>query len=184
VDPTGFIAPERIELGLAHAVPHGDPVPWMARHGEGPLDALRWRWDALNNQWNHWVLAYGPTLQQQWLAHVGLGSWPRLGVAMTIILTLTTATIAVIVLHRSIRPSQDPVKTLYDRFCHKLKLKGLPRHPHEGPQDYANRVTIERPELAAQIQLITRVYLLLRYEKKHPRTWQARLKRLINNFQP
>lgn len=51
VDATGFIAPHRIEYGLAEALSAEEPVPFLAR-SSGLLKALHLQWDALNTGWN------------------------------------------------------------------------------------------------------------------------------------
>ena len=39
----------------------------------------------------------------------------------------------------------------------------LQRYSHEGPLDYAERIASTRPDLAAQVRAIARVYARLRY---------------------
>jgi hypothetical protein len=58
---------------------------------------------------------------------------------------------------------QDPAKIAYLRFCDKLRRKGLPRDPAEGPADYARRLEQARPDLAPAVAAITGLYVSLRY---------------------
>ena len=82
VDPTAAVSPARVELGLAGAVPAGDPVPVMAGRGTGWLQGLSLRWDAVNALWDRWVLAYGPELQRSLMRRWGLESWLAKGGAL------------------------------------------------------------------------------------------------------
>jgi hypothetical protein len=62
VDPTGAVAPNRIQEGLYAAVADPDALPFLVRRGGASewLRQLAMSWDSLNNSWNEWVLAYGP----------------------------------------------------------------------------------------------------------------------------
>ena len=89
VDPTGAIAPERIELGL-------DAVRRLEQQGLalGGLSAevlaralelgwfehvalrARWYWDLTNMTWYRWVVDYGKERQERFLASLGLDDIP------------------------------------------------------------------------------------------------------------
>ena len=75
---------------------------------------------------------------------------------------------------------RDPAKAAYLRFCDKLRRKGLPRAPAEGPVDYARRVEGSRPDLSPAVAAITRLYVALRYGTENSvaalRDLQARVK--------
>lgn len=166
MDATAFIAPERVEQGLSNALPSHEPIPFLARSG-GLLKTLNLQWDALNTAWNRWVLGYDPELQKQFLARFGLGEWHRMIVALSFATSLTLALIALLLLMDSQR-SNDPLVVAYARFCRKLERQGLGRRPNEGPYDYAARVGRSRPDIAVQVQAITRLYSHLRYEAEKP----------------
>lgn len=181
-DPTGLVAPSRIEHGLAEAVPASDPIPLMARPDGGLLKALRLRWDAVNNGWNSWVLGYGPQLQQQLLSRVGLTDWQKIAMGLTAGLALVIGLIALALLGGRQDMPPDPLRRPYDRFCRKLARRGLAQRPHEGPQDFARRVALARPELAAPVQAITTLYVELRYAGETGPGQLQRLRRLVRGF--
>uniref|UniRef100_UPI00293D7169 transglutaminase family protein n=1 Tax=Janthinobacterium sp. TaxID=1871054 RepID=UPI00293D7169 len=140
VDPTAAVAPERVEGGLARALPA--PAPFglagldglIGRHSPW-LAALRLRWSALDNGWNQWVLDYNPRRQRGLLDALGgaLGDWRVLpgGALIAALLALALA----LALRR--RQRRDPLDALYARFCHLQAQGGCPRAPDEGPRDYA-----------------------------------------------
>ena len=72
VDPTAISAPTRIDLNLAAAVPAGDPLPLLMRADLAWLRDLRYRWDAVTNAWNQWVLGYNPERQRELLRRLGM----------------------------------------------------------------------------------------------------------------
>lgn len=184
VDPTGWVALQRIELGLDQAVGADEPVPFLARQGGGIFKALRLRLDALTNGWNRWVLAYGPELQQQLLSRAGLRNWQQIALALGASLVAVVLGVALAMFFGQRRRRIDPVLASYQRFCHKLARRGLPRAPSEGPEDYARRVVQARPELGPSIDTITRLYVKLRYGHAANPAWQRRLRQLVQGFRP
>lgn len=183
VDATAFIAPHRVDLGLAGALSAAEPVPFLSRSG-GLLKALHLQWDALNMGWNRWVLGYGPELQQQLLQRVGLADWRRMITALATMTAMMLGLVALVLLWPQ-RKHLDPLAAAYARFCHKLSRRNLRRAPGEGPQDYATRIVAARPELAAQVEAITERYLRLRYGAEHASAHDVReLRRQIRRFSP
>lgn len=183
IDATGWIAPHRVERGLAGALPAYEPVPLLARSG-GFLKALNLQWDAINNGWNRWVLGYGPALQQQVLSRVGLGDWQRMATALAAALATVLSMVALVVL-RDRRTPQDALSAEYARFCRKLARRGHTRMPSEGPDTYAHRVAQARPDLAKQVTEITALYIRLRYGPPGDRQpGRQELRRRVRAFSP
>ena len=52
---------------------------------------------------------------------------------------------------------------LYERFCRRLAACLRPPAPGETAQHYAAAVAAARPDLAAEVQAMTELYLRLRY---------------------
>ena len=177
VDPTGAVAPERIELGLdavrrleqqgvalgslpEDAVLRALKLSWLqdiARHA-------RWYWDFTNITWYRWVVDYGRERQVHFLASLGLDnlSWSRLlGLLAGGVLLITLG--YTVFSFRPKKSSDDPALILYRRFCRKLARMGLARAPHEGAFDFARRCIHRRPDLKDRIEIITQSYTRARY---------------------
>jgi protein-glutamine gamma-glutamyltransferase len=182
VDPTAAVDPARVDQGLAASLP-GSEVPDYFINAHPWLANLRNTWDAVNNGWNQWVLAYGPELQQRFFAHIGLdyGNWLQLALVMLLVIGGILGLIWLLLWWRSRTPPPPSIVRDYRRFCHKLAMVGLPRRPNEGPLNYAKRILRKRPDLAGPVKAITTLYINLRYAD----TGDAQeLKRLIQNFRP
>lgn len=163
VDPTGAVAPERIERGIAEALA-GDELPAHLLR-IGALWELEARWHALNTIWYEFFLGYGPEMQKQFLEMLGLDDPDWRSMAFTMIALLGTGTILLwawlIWTHRT-RPV-DPALRLYRRLQQRLSRRlGEPR-PHEGPEDFYRRVVSDAPELAPRVRQFVNAYLAIRY---------------------
>lgn len=163
VDPTAYVAPERVEQGLAGALPDEQAAPGSRIGDGGVLQRLRLRWDAVNAYWHRWVLAYGPRLQQQLLEQWRLDSGPRLALALAAVIALTLATLAFFLLRRDRPGPPDPAAAAWNDFCRLLARRGLPRAPDEGPRDYARRAARRWPRQAEAIDTIAHRYEIARY---------------------
>jgi transglutaminase-like putative cysteine protease len=140
IDPTAAVSPDRIERGLARALPA--PAPFgiegllALRDPDGPLARLRFQLAALNNGWNQWVLSYTPERQRGVLAALNdaFGNLRSLAGALAV---LALAWLARWVRQRT---GADPVERLYLALCARLARHGVTRAPHEGPHSLAARV--------------------------------------------
>jgi transglutaminase-like putative cysteine protease len=183
VDPTAAVAPERVERGLYAALEDPNALPLLIRRGSPWLHNLLLSWDYLNNAWNEWVLAYGPERQQQFLSGLGFGPVDWRGMTIALVVVLTGVGLLVVGFHTlNRRTAIDPVTLAYQRFCAKLARTGLGRAPHEGPLAFTERVAVCRPELAARVRLIGRLYANLRYGRWQQPEAVRRLQRLVREL--
>ncbi|MGH8280119.1 MAG: transglutaminase TgpA family protein [Gammaproteobacteria bacterium] len=164
VDPTAAVDPARVDQGLAAALPAAE-LPGLYFRTHPWMNSLRNTWDAVNNGWNQWVLAYGPELQQRFFAHLGLnnGNWLQLALVLIGAIGAILLGLWTVLWWRRRAPQPAAVQRTYLRFCRKLARRGLARAPSEGPLDYARRTSHARPELTGAIQAITALYIHLRY---------------------
>lgn len=176
VDPTGAVAPERVELGadalrrlLNRGANLGRLAPEVLQQilAQGWMERVRSRsrlaWDGVIHGWSRWVLDYQYERQRALMEKFGLDHRPSalvaLGVAAALLGILGLYALG---LRRTVH-GRDPVQDLYRRFCARLARAGLPRARHEGPLTYAQRVGRARPDLAAPATAITLHYIDLRY---------------------
>jgi transglutaminase-like putative cysteine protease len=143
VDPTAAVSPDRVERGLAAALPAPAPfgfeglVPLLNMNDSDSLfSQLRFRLSAINNGWNQWVLNYTPERQR--------GAMDKLSSAFGNLRTVAAAIAIALLLYaaREIRRrrSIDPADALYSIMSRQLARRGFPRKPHEGPTAYASRL--------------------------------------------
>jgi transglutaminase-like putative cysteine protease len=165
VDPTGAIAPDRVERGLSAAVSDNAILPFMERNPPQWMRKLRFKLDALANQWNQWVLGYDNERQFAFLTRLGMESitWQKLALDMMSGLGVVIALFALYMLRHLYVHQPDRVQAAWLKLCRKLADAGLPRAAHEGAQDYAARVAATRADLSNPVRNLAERYSALRY---------------------
>jgi transglutaminase-like putative cysteine protease len=179
VDPTAAVAPSRVEKGIGTALEGTGDLP-------GYMDpsrrAFQWRaiismrWDWVNEEWNRWVLGYGPDLQQDLLSRLGLIDFSDMILALTIAITVILGLLS-LTLMRQMLPRREPdaALALWKKLTRRLAKAGFEQGAAEGPRDFCRRVAAQRPDLANELDAICGLYLQLRYlETPQPET-QRRL---------
>lgn len=165
IDPTAAISPTRIQNGLNAALPGNDTLPFFARTQSPFLLKLRLNLDALTNQWNQWVLGYDTERQFAFLTRMGMEdiTWMKLAMNMLAGVAVLGGLFILVMLRRLSTRQRDAVQAAWLKACRKLEKAGLPRAPHEGPMDYADRIATVHPELAEDIYDLAARYASLRY---------------------
>ena len=193
IDPTLSVAPTRGAQGAAAALPAEERSDLRSFYGDGPLATVRQKlelgWDAINNQWNKWVLGYSNYSQRSLFARIGLKTGTWTGRAQIIIggSVLMGALFLLFFLRVKIRrPSgqTDTIQHLYLKFCRKLDRIGVGRRPSQGPLDYAETAIAFRNDLKTSILDIVRLYISLRYAGNASKDDVRRLKVLVRQFRP
>jgi transglutaminase-like putative cysteine protease len=109
IDPTAAVAPDRVNKGIGAALEGSGSLPAYldpSRRGFRMMAMVRARLDWVNDQWNHWVLGYGPDVQQQVLSHLGLDDWSNMILALTIGTTVVLGLLSA-VLARQFLPRRE-----------------------------------------------------------------------------
>jgi hypothetical protein len=164
-DPTSAVAPERVEQGIAAALPEGDTLPFAARIDLGWLTDLRQRWEAVNHRWNRWVLGYNPERQKEFLGLLGLDTdWRSLVAWLAGLCGALLVALLSWQLWRWHHPAQsDPAQRAWQAYCRQLARHGVVRSPWEGPAALAERCAAIQPHLTANAYAAAASYIALRY---------------------
>lgn len=195
VDPTAAVAPDRIEWGLERAVAgegsflSNSPLSPLRYRSVIWINNLRLRYDALTWNWQKWIVGYNSETQfeflQNWLGEINrrkfasilLGSW-----------ALVLIPVGLSLLGRRDIKRVTPMDKQYLAFCGKLERVGLVRAVGEPPGEFAARAGHALPELAADIEKITRLYSGMAYANnssgEEPESDAlTELKRAVRGFQ-
>jgi len=130
VDPTSVVAPVRIEQGAVEIARRAGLDIGFASPGAGASTwmrltrAVRFNWEAMQNSWNQWVLAYSSERQRAMLERLGLDpDWRTLGVLLAIFFVAILVVLAYFSLRY--RNPRDPLAQLFDRFRQRLLDAGM-----------------------------------------------------------
>ena len=166
IDPTSVVAPMRIDSGINAALgPIGMIPALIAADRLRVLANLRYAWDALNSEWNQWVLGYNVDRQRQFLSRLGLGiaDWKNLAIWLVAATLSVGGLVGLGLVLRDLPARRDPAVLAWERFCAKLAAAGLARAPSEGPLDFLARVQASQPAVADEARRITERYVEARY---------------------
>ena len=188
IDPTAAVSPARVQRGIDQALSGLGTAVSGADSGYAvdfaALRELRYAYDAINNRWNLWVISYNARRQSAMFDEFGLSAdWRALALLLCAGLLLTGALLVAWSL-RGRHAHADAVAVAYRRFCDKLAKRGHPRAPHEGPMDYARRVSAVMPAAAGDIASITGLYTRTRYGPAPSTTDACALKAAVRRFAP
>jgi transglutaminase-like putative cysteine protease len=184
IDPTAAVSPARIQSGLNAALPDNIVLPFFIRTQSPLLLQLRFNLDALTNQWNQWVLGYDTERQFAFLTRLGMEdvSWQNMALNMLAGVFLLVGIFTLIMLRRLVVRQTDAVQAAWLKACRKLEKGGLPRAPHEGARDYADRIAVARPDLAKDIHDIAARYASLRYGGEAEKDGLAAFRNAVRAF--
>lgn len=170
-DPTSYIAPDRINLGLEEALNSSEQI--QGRSAMTTLNLrnlpmmrqMRYALDMLNYNWNRLVVGYDQEqqldLMRQWFNSPSLYKMVTL---MFVILFVAMGIFAAITLGWFQRSSHDAVDRSLLKLYRKLEKRGIKRQTGETPSKLALRVEAQDPELALKLRGIARHYEQLKYE--------------------
>ena len=172
VDPTAAVAPDRVQEGLESAVAlegsflEGAIFSPVRYRGISWINNLRLQYESLEYQWQRLVLSYDEESQKGLFNKLFPGQntlmiLTRLLVISVLVVMIVTA----LVLVKPWKRRAPPADRYYRRFCKRMARQGIPRHPGEGPEDYARRIAEEKPELGRKGMQVSALYIRVTYGK-------------------
>ena len=169
VDPTNSVSPARAESGLAAALPDSALLPrGLLNSTNALMHQLGLTLDSIANGWNQTVLGYNLESQRALLYRAGLdGDTLSTLATLLIIATIVATLLLALVTLNNRRRTREPALAAYQTFCKKMAKAGIARGAAEGPVDYAARIARTRPEFARAANVVTQLYVSLRYQQSN-----------------
>jgi transglutaminase-like putative cysteine protease len=186
VDPTGAIAPERIERGIEAVFPGEELLPGGLMRDSAFFWQAGMIWDNVNASWNDWVVQFDQMRQEELLVELGFDDpdWRDFGTVLGIGLAAAMGLLFAWLAWEFRPKRRDPAAASYGRFVRRLARRGIELPTGEAPRDFAKRVRRLRPDLGVTSLAITELYLRLRYLPA-PASGDLRLLRgLVARFRP
>jgi transglutaminase-like putative cysteine protease len=161
-DPTAAVSPSRIEIGLGGAFPSAS-LPLFSRLDITWLGNVQLMWDAFNYDWRRNVVGFNRDRQRNLFRDWRLDEiapWQSVFVVALIIFAWGALVVAWLMWKRR---HQERALVLWDDLNRRLASAGLPRHPYEGPLDFAKRAAARWPQFAIAFAAIGESFSELRY---------------------
>lgn len=170
VDPTGVVAPKRLQRGILGMLSNAGSAPARLIHGTPWLAQMGQAWDALNTWWNGEILGFDFGSQLSMLRLLGFDSpgWRQLGWGFAAGLTGWLLWIAWQFGRAPRAAPPDRIARAYARLCKKLARDGLVRPAHQGPIDFAKAIAAVHPEAAVTARPLLEQYARLRFGECQP----------------
>ncbi len=171
-DPTAAVSPERIRLGPEAAL-RDDPAFMeealfsSMRFGGfgGVMNSLRLRFDAIEYEWNRRVVNYDQDTQFELFEQLFGEVTEQKVISLLVFLGgLAIVIIALLIVGVGGSSRRNPLESLYLRIAEELDKAGLGRLSGEGPHNYRDRVSAQRPELGELMATVTSAYVRQSYE--------------------
>ena len=166
VDPTFAVSPLRINRGISAALgPVGvfDTIAEADRFGL--LKQAVFMWDAVNSEWNRWVVGFNQDRQQSLFESFGMPKvdWQTLAVWLFVGVFASGGVAGLFILLSEYRNRKPPVVAAFEQFCAQMVRHGLIRAIHEGPHDFLARIERTRPQDFANAKQVIDAYVAARY---------------------
>ncbi len=186
VDPTGAVAPERIERGIEASFAESDLLPGGLMRDSPLLWQAHMLWDNLNAQWNDVVVQFDRAAQDKLLLGLGFhdSDWRAFATVLGIGLAVAVGLLALWLAFEFQPRRTDPAAATYRRFLGRLARHGIERTVGEAPRDFAKRVRRLRPDLGTPALAITETYLRLRYLPAPAESDLRLLRTFVARFRP
>lgn len=181
-DPTGAVAPSRVEQGLAAALPDEAAVPRLARLDAGWVRDLQLRWDSMNHHWQRLVIDFNNDSQDKLWEKLGIGK-PQLWQITVIVLAIAALWSMLVLGFPGLRPSRYAVQERYwRRLCQLLNRRGLVRLNHESPNEYLLRAGLTWPHQAERFSRLAKTFDTLRFQPIEQATHKLMWRSLRNDL--
>ena len=183
-DPTGAVAPSRVDTNMAAALGDGEPIPLMARAGNGWLKRLKLGIDEMNHDWQRMVVNFNNESQYRLWEKLGL---PRLQLwQITIIVLIIAAIWCLAVLgfpFNNRTEGKTPAERMWSRYVKLVGRLGVHRLSDETPNEFIARASAQLPN-AKLVKTLGDDLVKLRFARpeKHGAGLSSSVKQSLNKL--
>lgn len=163
-DPTGAVAPSRVEQGISAALPDESSVPRLARQESGWLRNTQLRWDAMNHQWQRLVVDFDDSSQEKLWERLGFPKPALWQITLAVLLLAAGWSALIIGLPGMGRKTGTIDERLWQQLCDKLAKQSLIRAADESAAEYLQRAAQRWPAQAQRLGVLNKSFDQLRFE--------------------
>ncbi len=164
-DPTGFVAPSRVEQGLAAALPNESSVPALSRLNSSWLRSAQLQWDSMNHQWQRLVVNFDNESQNKFWDKLGLFNPSLLQIALIVIGVSLCWSLFILGAPRVSNRELSADEKLWNRLCNLLKSYKLSRVSNESASEFLHRAARQWPTQKARLERLNKDFETLRFHR-------------------
>ena len=178
-DPTGMVAPERLQRGLSEFLPGARSAADAFVQQTGWLRTLRDTWDAAGSFWQERIVHFNAARQRDLLGWLGLRNIDYRGMAALLLAgaLLWGGALLALARLRAAPPPRDGLAQLWDQFLSLLGRRGITVAAHEGPVAICHRAGRALPQANGPIRRFCTGYMSLRFGRDGQHTSLRALRR-------
>ncbi|MGJ3255354.1 MAG: transglutaminaseTgpA domain-containing protein [Alcanivorax sp.] len=197
VDPTGAVAPERIELGLWDALENSEDGRdlldelGLRRFSDGGLFAKVSQWmDYVDFRWQTWVLGYDRAFQSRFLEDLlGAVTPVRIAIALIAAVAMLMGLYALFLLWQTGNEKLTLMEREYWRLHQRASERGRPLEAGLTPMQLCQAISEQWPQTSVAAENWAKYYQKLHYDplsapdkqqKRHLRSLRNRLYKLLD----
>lgn len=175
-DPTGAVAPSRVEQNMASALGVNEPVPMMARRGNDLFRRIKLGIDELNYDWQRLIVNFNNDTQHKLWEKLGLPKLQLWQITMTVLVVSAIWCVFVLGWPITVKKGATKEQRTWNRYISLLKRHGIHRQTSEKPHAFVQRAASElNYALVSELGL---KLISLRFERLTPQQVTALEKRV------
>lgn len=163
-DPTGAVAPSRVDTNMAAALGDGEPIPMMARQGNAFLKRFKLGIDELNHDWQRMVVDFNNESQYRLWEKLGLPKLTLWQITVLVLLISGLWCMAVLGFPALSSKGRTADEKLWHRYVNLVGRYGVHRHSTETPNEFIERATRLLPKNSS-VKLIGDDLVQLRFAR-------------------
>jgi hypothetical protein len=164
VDPTAVVAPKRLMQG-SDVIFADSPTLSQRVFRAAWIENTVQAWQAINAWWQDEFVGFDFRKQQGLLERLGIDRHYLRALALILAVggSIWLGAIAWRLRPRQFARTDDALSRAWRSLERKLRRAAPARAQHEGPLAYAERIALQRPELASTVTALARRFATLRY---------------------
>lgn len=145
-DPTGAVAPSRVNTNMAAALGDGEPVPMMAGRGNAWLKNIKLSIDQLNHDWQRLVVDFNNESQYRIWEKLGLPKLQLWQITVLVLIITGLWCLAVLGFPLARRKGLPAEEQLWHRYVSLIGRHGVHKQAIETPNEFIDRAELLLPD--------------------------------------
>lgn len=163
-DPTGFVAPSRVEQGLSAALPDETSDTGFSGLNSSWLRQTQLKWDSLNHQWQRFVVNFDNDSQDKIWDKFGVKNPSMLQITIVVLSISLAWSLLILGIPRKSQQRLTLNEKLWRRLCNLLESHNFGRIPKESAPEFLSRAAVRWPSQQNRLNQLNKEFSKLRFQ--------------------